>query len=261
MNRPVQLTVLGLCGILTLTVVSCRRAEQAQVETETQADTLVVEGETPAPSGTKSPTPAPEATPTPTPTPGQTPAGTPINPPQSAQLIANQPESRINLRSGPGTSFAAKGYGLVGDPVQLLRSTTASDGTWYYVRFEQSGAEGWIRSDFINVAGRATPLGDRAAQSRECEGLMEALVFTAYYDANGFHLVRFTNLETKNTFDSPLRRQGSNNQGQPLYVGSASPPSGGSYPVQLTDLSGGTPRSGSQVSLVYSDMSATGTCQ
>ncbi|NJL48154.1 MAG: SH3 domain-containing protein [Leptolyngbyaceae cyanobacterium SM2_5_2] len=146
--------------------------------------------------------------------------------PRRPQLIADQPESRINLRAGPSTAAEAKGYGLVGDPVQLLRSTKASDGTWYYVKFEQSGAEGWIRGDFINIEGRAKPLGDRVAQSNECEGLMESVVFTAYYDANGFHLVRFTNLETQSTFDSPLSRQGSNTQGQPVYTGSASPPHG-----------------------------------
>jgi hypothetical protein len=149
----------------------------------------------------------------------------------------------------------------VGDPVQLLRSTQGSDGTWYYVKFEKSGAEGWIRGDFINTAGRATPLSSQASASSTCEGLMEAMTFVAFYNANGFNQVRFTNLETRNTFDATLSRQGSSNQGQPLYQGSASPPTGGSYPVTLTDLSGGTPRSGTQVELSYAGISGTGTCK
>ncbi|NJL45995.1 MAG: SH3 domain-containing protein [Leptolyngbyaceae cyanobacterium SM2_3_12] len=185
--------------------------------------------------------------------------GTTLNPPQKAQLIAAQPEAQINLRSQPSTDSRSKGYGLVGDPVQLLRSAQDSDGReWYYVKFEQSGAEGWVRGDFINTAGRATPLPQRAAQGSECTGLLEALAFTAFYDASGFNLIRFTNLETKSTFDSPLSPQGGN---PPTYSGSASPPTGGTLPVQLTDQSGGNPGGGSQVTLNYAGMAATGTCQ
>jgi hypothetical protein len=176
-------------------------------------------------------------------------------------LIAAEPGSKINLRSQPSTTSSAKGYGLVGDPVRLLRSAEGSDGTWYYVKFEKSGAEGWIRGDFINTAGRATPLSSQASASQTCDGQMEAMTFTAFYDGNGFNLVRFTNLETKNTFDGTLSRQGSSNQGQPMYQGTMSPPTGGSYPVQLTDLSGGTPRSGSQVAVSYEGISGTGTCK
>jgi hypothetical protein len=184
-----------------------------------------------------------------------------LNPPQASQLIAAQPGARINLRSQPSTDSTAKGYGLVGDPVMLLRSTQGSDGTWYYVKFEQSGAEGWIRSDFINTAGRATPLAQPASQSSTCEGLMEGMVFTAFYNAAGFNLVRFTNLETKSTFDGTLSRQGSSNQGQPLYRGTMSPPAGGSYPVEVTDLSGGSPRSGSRVTVNYEGMTGTAACK
>ena len=211
----------------------------------------------PAPSPA---TPAAPATPT-QPESGVGDTGTALNPPQAAQLIAAQPGSQINLRSQPTTTSTARGYGVVGDPVQLLRTAQASDGTWYYVKFEQSRAEGWIRGDFINIAGRATPLAPQAAASRTCEGLMEAMTFTAFYDANGFNQVRFTNLETRNTFDGSLSRQGSSNQGQPLYRGTMSPPTGGSYPVELTDLSGGNPRSGSQVAVSYEGIEGTGTCQ
>jgi hypothetical protein len=176
-------------------------------------------------------------------------------------LIAAQPSARINLRSQPTTESPAKGYGLVGDPVQLLRTTQGDDGyDWYYVRFENSGAEGWIRGDFINIEGRATELPQRAVASRECEGLLEAVTFTAFYDANGFNLIRFRNLETNNTFDAALTRQDTNDQGQPVYTGSASPPTGGSYPVTVTDLSGGNPGGGSQIAINYSGITGTGTC-
>jgi hypothetical protein len=255
----------GLCGLISLTAVACRQRNELnavgvdplQSETETAvtvSPTAVEPGR--APGAEPTPTPGtPSATPA---TPGST--GTALSSPQAALLIASQPEARINLRSQPTTTSTAKGYGLVGDPVQLLRSAPGSDGTWYYVKFEQSGAEGWIRGDFINTAGRATPLSPRASQSNTCTGQMEGMTVTAYYDANGFHLVRFVNMETRNTFDATLSRQGSSNQGQPLYQGSASPPTGGSYPVVLTDLSGGNPRGGSQIDLNYTGIEGRVTC-
>jgi hypothetical protein len=143
-----------------------------------------------------------------------------------------------------------------------MRSADRSDGTWYFVKFEESGAEGWIRGDFINTEGRATPLSQRADTSSTCEGLMDGMTVTAFYDANGFHLVRFVNMETKNTFDATLSRQGSSNQGQPLYQGSTSPPtSDRSYPVSLIDLSGGTPSGGSRVNLSYAGIEGSAACE
>jgi len=80
--------------------------------------------------------------------------GTPINPPKGATLTAQETNSRINLRSEPNTGSTAKGYGLVGDSVQLLEAAPGENGlTWYYVKFDESGAEGWIRGDFINTGG------------------------------------------------------------------------------------------------------------
>ena len=247
---------LALCGVLSLTAIGCRDRSETVVEDSPITDEQLAEDPTePPPEAAPSPTPNP-------PEPGVGGTGEAVNPPQAAQLIAAQPEAQINLRSEPTTSSSAKGYGLVGDPVQLLRSAQASDGTWYFVKFEESGAEGWIRGDFINTEGRATPLSPQAAASNTCEGLMDGMTVTAFYDGNGFHLVRFVNVETNNTFDATLSRQGSSNQGQPLYQGSTSPPtSDRSYPVSLVDLSGGTPRSGSQVNLSYAGIEGSATCE
>ncbi|MEP0929716.1 MULTISPECIES: SH3 domain-containing protein [Cyanophyceae] len=256
---------VALCSVVVaLTAVTCgQRNDNTTVGVpsipaeQTEEQPVVVAPTQPAP-GTS---PGTGTTPTPSPPePGVGGTGQAVNPPQAAQLIASQPGSQINLRSQPTSSSDSKGYGLVGDPVMLLRSTKASDGTWYFVKFDQSGAEGWIRGDFINTEGRATSLSQRADDSNTCEGVMEGMAVTAFYDANGFHLVRFVNLETKNTFDATLSRQGSSNDGQPLYQGSASPPAGGNYPVALTDLSGGNPRSGSQVSLDYTGIEGSATC-
>ncbi len=78
-------------------------------------------------------------------------AGTPIEPPQPATLTAQQSDAQINVRSRPTTQAGEQGYGLVGDSIQLLQSAASNDGyTWYYIRFNSSGTEGWIRGDFID---------------------------------------------------------------------------------------------------------------
>lgn len=74
-----------------------------------------------------------------------------------ATLIAQNPNARINLRSGPGTYFESEGYGLVGDNVYILskmppEADYAEDrqgNLWYRVGFPRSGASGWIREDFL----------------------------------------------------------------------------------------------------------------
>jgi len=270
MKRPAWLMLLGLCCVLSLTMVGCRRGQdtdevvtpepvESPVENEPAVETPITETEVSESDASPSPeaTPAPEAPPQQP----QSSQGTAIAPPKPAQLIAAQPEARINLRSQPTTNSQAKGYGLVGDPVQLLRTTQGGDGyDWYYVKFEQSGAEGWIRGDFINIEGRATPLPAQVNTGNQCEGLIESLAFTAYFNRNGFNLIRFQNLETKTTFDAGLTPQVTTAEAQPTYTGNASPPTGGTYPVTITDLSGGNPGGGSQISVNYSGLVGTGTC-
>jgi hypothetical protein len=248
--------VWGLCGVLSLGAIGCWGRNKTEEPPPDVGETTLSAPDEVTSTPTTNPSPAPVP-----PEPGVGGTGTAINPPQPAQLIASQPEAQINLRSEPTTDSEAKGYGLVGDSVELLRSTQASDGTWYYVKFDQSQSEGWIRGDFINTAGVATPLSQRANQSSTCEGLLESVTFTVFYDDEGFHLVRFTNLETKNSFDGTLSRQGSSNQGQPLYQGTASPPNGGSYAVEITDLSGGNPSQGSQIAIDYAGITGSGTCK
>lgn len=91
-------------------------------------------------------------------------AATPINPPKSAALTAQQADAQINLRAQPTTASASKGYGLVGDSVKLLQAAEGEDGlTWYYVKFSESGAEGWIRGDFVGTTTAATNVAQQRA--------------------------------------------------------------------------------------------------
>ncbi|MEB3281593.1 MAG: SH3 domain-containing protein [Lyngbya sp.] len=69
----------------------------------------------------------------------------------SARLTANDPGAQINVRTAPTTQANSPHYGVAGDWVEVLNSSDGGDGyIWYYVRFYQSGAEGWVRSDFLS---------------------------------------------------------------------------------------------------------------
>lgn len=84
-----------------------------------------------------------------------------INPPQAASLTAQEANSEINVRSQPTVDSTATGYGLVGDTVKLLKTADGTDGfAWYYAKFDESGAEGWIRGDFIKTEADATATAD-----------------------------------------------------------------------------------------------------
>lgn len=67
-----------------------------------------------------------------------------------AVLVAQEPGSQINVRLEPTTRARSPHYGVVGDKIEVLRSTYQRDGQqWNYVKFA-SGAQGWIRADYIS---------------------------------------------------------------------------------------------------------------
>jgi len=81
----------------------------------------------------------------------------------SAPIVGRQEGSRVNMRSGPGTSFASTAFVLVGQRVTLLtndsrdsRSPTTpirrqdnNGDSWFMVEYERSQTRGWIRNDFL----------------------------------------------------------------------------------------------------------------
>lgn len=70
---------------------------------------------------------------------------------ESGVLSGLQPGSRITVRSQPTTEAYSAHYGLVGDRIEIIKDARGYDGyTWYYVRFP-SGAEGWIRGDYVTT--------------------------------------------------------------------------------------------------------------
>ncbi|WP_396798601.1 SH3 domain-containing protein [Microcoleus sp. FACHB-1515] len=58
----------------------------------------------------------------------------------------------MNVRTGPGTEYAATAYGLVGDRIQVIgQAFSRNCETWIQVRFPVSGHIGWVRADFIDL--------------------------------------------------------------------------------------------------------------
>lgn len=81
---------------------------------------------------------------------------TPIQPTRTAYLSTQAEGAQVNLRSQPTTQSSAQGYGLGGDQITLLRLAEGEGGfSWYYVKFAQTEAEGWVRGDFIDTTGQA----------------------------------------------------------------------------------------------------------
>jgi SH3-like domain-containing protein len=69
-----------------------------------------------------------------------------------ATLMAQSSSSPINVRSTPSTTASSPHYGYAGDRVEVLRSVIGQDEySWNYVRF-QSGAQGWVRGDFVRYS-------------------------------------------------------------------------------------------------------------
>ncbi|MBE7382085.1 MAG: SH3 domain-containing protein [Leptolyngbya sp. SIO1E4] len=154
-------------------------APGSSAEPETQLPTDTAQ----SPDSTSNP-PSDEAT-----------TGTPLNPPQEAILTAEQADAQINLRSQPTTQSSEKGFGLVGNSVQLLRSAEGEGGyIWYYVQFENSEAEGWIRGDFIDTEGATAATPQVAATEEDALGeALDAICggpenLNAYYSTQNYNI-------------------------------------------------------------------------
>jgi Bacterial SH3 domain len=80
-----------------------------------------------------------------------------IYPNVAGEIVTQQPKARVNVRLAPGEQSAIAHFGVAGDKVMLLASgRDAAEKMWYQVKFVGSGAEGWVRSDFISATGRPT---------------------------------------------------------------------------------------------------------
>jgi hypothetical protein len=67
-----------------------------------------------------------------------------------ARLRAQDASSPINIRRGASTDSEVLHLGYSGDAIEILDESTDGYGyRWFYIRFPQSGAIGWVRGDFV----------------------------------------------------------------------------------------------------------------
>lgn len=71
---------------------------------------------------------------------------------QPGVLMTQERGAQINVRSQPSTQSEILHYGVGGDWVAVLDVQESDDGyIWFYVKFDGTNAEGWIRGDFLQL--------------------------------------------------------------------------------------------------------------
>ncbi|MCG5059934.1 MAG: SH3 domain-containing protein [Limnoraphis sp. WC205] len=77
-----------------------------------------------------------------------------------AVLTDRDPDARINLRTEPSLRSRVRGYGLVGERVEVLKESRSGEGQmWYEVKFLNSGEIGWIPGENIRVGTGGSSTG------------------------------------------------------------------------------------------------------
>jgi hypothetical protein len=70
----------------------------------------------------------------------------------AGSLIGEEQGSRVNVRPEPDLTSSDGSYGLVGDSIGVIsRLVTADCQIWYKVWFPESGWQGWVRDEFIEI--------------------------------------------------------------------------------------------------------------
>lgn len=84
-----------------------------------------------------------------------------------ALLAAVNRDSLINVRQEPTTRSSVLYEGMVGDRIQILDSSRGRDDsrTWYLVKFDNSGTEGWVREDLVYILDASDSPADPPASS------------------------------------------------------------------------------------------------
>ncbi len=148
---------------------------------------------------------------------------------------------------------------LPGSRIQVYFGQGESYGYYRVNWWANTGENGFCRADqngniieFVNNQNRNGNL--------RCAGrIFGDTDYTAFYDNQQFRRVEFRNIRNNNRYTTYLQPNGQNNQGQPTYTGTT--PNGPSNVITLTDLSGGNPYPGSQISLAYNGTWSQGTCR
>ncbi len=77
---------------------------------------------------------------------------------EEGELLAQDTQSQINVRSLANTQADIVAAGAVGDRVKILGHSSGDDGLmWYRIKLPKSGQTGWVRGDLIKVLGTGKP--------------------------------------------------------------------------------------------------------
>jgi hypothetical protein len=119
-------------------------------------------------------------------------AGKPLSNFQVTHLVAQDPDTQINIRADPNVDAAVIDGGGVGEEVEVLRVATADDDhDWYYIQTDDESS-GWVRSDFVEPIRAVTGpvITDQAGEDiltvaldRHCGGSQS---IAAYYQTESF---------------------------------------------------------------------------
>jgi hypothetical protein len=70
----------------------------------------------------------------------------------AGSLIGKEQGSRVNVRPEPNLTSSDGSYGLVGDSIGVISELgTADCQTWYKVWFPESGWQGWVKGEFVEI--------------------------------------------------------------------------------------------------------------
>lgn len=161
-------------------------AASAETTTEAGATSESVASPTPEganPTGTQPPTstpqpsdtPAPTATPTDTPTATFTPSITPtFEPAVNVRGVIDSDQS-VNVREGPGRTFAPVASLAPGSIVQITGRN--GDGTWLKIQMDD-GTEGWVSASLVGVEGppQATEEAPQTGMNIDLDNQMVGLI-------------------------------------------------------------------------------------
>ena len=146
-KRISRMVIVALALSMALTACSL---EALLPSTATFTPTITPIPPTATASATTTPSPMPTATFTATETPTLTATATDTPMPTATPTVyaVVRSQRRVNIRSGPGTRFAASGSLAPDSGVQVIGQS--EDGDWYQVRLE-SGAEGWVSASLLLI--------------------------------------------------------------------------------------------------------------
>lgn len=104
---------------------------------------------TATPGPTETPTVTPTASPTPTATASVTPSATPTATPGAAVIGVVSSNQRVNVRTGPSTSFGIIESVPPGGEVRIIGRN--ADASWYQIIVTETGTAGWMSAALIRL--------------------------------------------------------------------------------------------------------------